>query len=184
MGDVHPSGNPHFWLSPLAMAEASDEVTETLARIDPTNAAAYRTRAADFKRKMNELTESGRKRLADSKVTGSNARFLEYHRELSYFANAFGLESRGSIEEKPGISPSAGRIASVASLTKSEGIKIVLATPNAQRRSILKFQELSGIKVNTVAVSVNSKGAPADYPALLQAIQTAVIESVNREITK
>src|SRR5690606_29641281 len=41
MGDVHPSGNPHFWLSPGALAQAAAPVTNTLIALDPAHANAY-----------------------------------------------------------------------------------------------------------------------------------------------
>jgi ABC-type Zn uptake system ZnuABC Zn-binding protein ZnuA len=72
MGDVHPSGNPHFWLSPTALAQASEEVKETLARIDPSHAEFYRTRATEFKKQMKELEDAGRERFKKAGVVGES----------------------------------------------------------------------------------------------------------------
>lgn len=184
MGDVHPSGNPHFWLSPTALAQASEEVKETLARIDPSHAESYRTRATEFKKQMKELEDAGRERFKKAGVVGESARFFEYHREFSYFAKSFGLESLGSIEEKPGISPSAGRIASVASKAKANKIKFVLATSHASKRTLSRFEDLSGSKVLSVAVSISKHGEIQDYPALLASIQDAVIKAVTGDTKK
>jgi zinc/manganese transport system substrate-binding protein len=175
MGDVHPAGNPHFWLSPSAMAQSSEEVAETLARIDPGKAQTYRERQKAFVTRMNELQTAGRARLVKAGVSGSKARFLEYHREFAYFAQAFGLESLGSLEEKPGVSPSAGRLVNVASQAKSEGVRIVLATEHSPRRLLARFEELSGVPVQTVPVSIDARGEPKDYPALLSRIEEAVV---------
>jgi zinc/manganese transport system substrate-binding protein len=175
MGDVHPSGNPHFWLSPSAMAQSSEEVADTLARIDPGKAQAYRERQKAFVTRMNELQTAGRARLVKAGVSGSKARFLEYHREFAYFAQAFGLESLGSLEEKPGVSPSAGRLVNVASQAKSEGVRIVLATEHSPRRLLARFEELSGVPVQTVPVSIDARGEPKDYPALLSRIEEAIV---------
>lgn len=181
MGHVHPSGNPHFWLSPVALAQASEEVADTLARIDPGKAEAYRRRQKAFATRMNELQAAVRARLEKAGITGSKARFLEYHREFSYFAQAFGLESVGSLEEKPGVSPSAGRLATVASQAKNEGVRIVLATTHGPRRLLARFEELSGVPVQAVPISIDARGEPKDYPALLARIEEAIVAAASRE---
>jgi zinc/manganese transport system substrate-binding protein len=184
MGDVHPSGNPHFWLSPIALAQASDEVTEVFSRIDREKSESYRTRQITFKQKMKELHESMLEKFKAAGIVGEKARFIEYHREFSYFAQAFGLESLGSVEEKPGISPSAGRIASVALQAKVKKIKFILATPHAHKRTLSRFEELSGAKILNVAVSINKQDYPKNYETLLSSIQDAIIKTVTGDIQK
>lgn len=177
MGDVHPAGNPHFWLSPSAMALASEEVADTLARIDSGKAEAYRARQKAFAESMKEIQAAGRARLVKAGVTGRKARFLEYHREFAYFAQAFGLESIGSLEEKPGVSPSAGRLVNIASQAKSEGVRIVLATAHTPSRLLARFEELSGVPVQTVPISIDSRGEPRDYASLLSRIEEVIVSA-------
>ncbi|MGB6915149.1 MAG: metal ABC transporter substrate-binding protein, partial [Pseudolabrys sp.] len=40
-GHAHGSGNPHYWLDPKNAETITANILETLARIDPANAAAY-----------------------------------------------------------------------------------------------------------------------------------------------
>ena len=44
-GDLHPEGNPHIWLDPLAMKQIASNIAEGLARVDPEHAADYRARS-------------------------------------------------------------------------------------------------------------------------------------------
>src|SRR6266540_4983257 len=44
MGDVHPNGNPHYWLDPRNGAMVAGTVAEAFAKADPANAARYRSR--------------------------------------------------------------------------------------------------------------------------------------------
>src|SRR5215467_11112357 len=48
MGDVHPDGNPHYWLDPRNGAVVATNIAEALAKADPKNAADYRARAETF----------------------------------------------------------------------------------------------------------------------------------------
>jgi zinc/manganese transport system substrate-binding protein len=175
LGDVHPGGNPHFWLSPLAMIQAGLEIKDVLSQIDPKNKSQYE---AGFKKFSQALTQTQQKLLAELKtagLSGRNGRFFEYHREFSYFAQAYGLQSAGSIEEKPGVPPSAGRLSQVASLIKSSGVHVVLAASTAPRRVLGKIQEIAPVKVVVVPLSVRMDGAMTDYHQLQQYIVTSLI---------
>ncbi len=44
-GDLHPEGNPHIWLDPLAMKKIASNIAEGLVRVDPEHAADYRDRS-------------------------------------------------------------------------------------------------------------------------------------------
>jgi zinc/manganese transport system substrate-binding protein len=55
------------------------------------------------------------------------------------------LPSVDTIEEKPGLSPSAGRLARVAIKAKQSNVGLALGSSYNDRRHLEKFQELSGI---------------------------------------
>jgi len=52
-------------------------------------------------------------------------KIITYHKTWIYFADRFGLDIRGEIEEKPGIPPSQDYLASLIKKVKSEGIKVL-----------------------------------------------------------
>src|SRR5262249_43435221 len=54
MGDVHPQGNPHYWLSPENGRRIAQGVQKKLSEIDPANAAYYAQRYADFDKRLAE----------------------------------------------------------------------------------------------------------------------------------
>ena len=51
MGDVHPLGNPHYWLDPENGRRIAKAIQAKLAQRDPANAAYFAQRAADFDRR-------------------------------------------------------------------------------------------------------------------------------------
>ncbi|MNL14593.1 High-affinity zinc uptake system binding-protein ZnuA precursor [compost metagenome] len=159
LGDVHPTGNPHFTLSPLKDAEGSDEVLRVLTQALPAQKAELEQRAKAFKERMKSLQTKNQTLIKKELV-------MEYHKEFSYFFNAYGIESLGSIEEKPGMPPSAARIAEVARLAKDKNVKVVFATPSAPHRVLEKFQEISGIPVKVVPSYVQSTGDAQSIEAL------------------
>jgi ABC-type Zn uptake system ZnuABC Zn-binding protein ZnuA len=54
MGDVHPMGNPHYWLDPLNGRRIAGAIADRLALLDPASAAFYRENAAAFQQTLDE----------------------------------------------------------------------------------------------------------------------------------
>src|SRR5712692_6613547 len=48
MGDVHPLGNPHYWLDPENGKRIAKEIADKLSEIRPTDRAYFQQRLADF----------------------------------------------------------------------------------------------------------------------------------------
>lgn len=151
LGDVHAHGNPHFTLSPLKMAEAGQEVVRVLSVAQPQDSAVFEKNYDAFKTEMTRLQERLAKTVKKTKV-------MEYHKEFTYFFNAYGLESAGSLEEKPGMPPSAARIAQAAKIAKDSKVTVLFATASAPHKTLERFQELSGVPVVIVPSYVQAKG--------------------------
>ncbi|HVO29720.1 MAG TPA: zinc ABC transporter substrate-binding protein, partial [bacterium] len=49
-GDVHPNGNPHYWLDPENGRIMAREIAARLADVDPSGKATYEKNLADFEK--------------------------------------------------------------------------------------------------------------------------------------
>ncbi|MBX2986625.1 MAG: zinc ABC transporter substrate-binding protein [Bdellovibrionaceae bacterium] len=171
MGDVHPAGNPHYTLSPAHLVQAARFIKDCLVRVDPAQADAYEKGLASFTARMNALEKSLRETLKP--VTGDEARnrLFEYHRELAYFAKSFDLHVLGSVEEKPGLPPSAARLSRVAEDLKSRKVRLVLASRLHPESQLKKIQDLSGVPFRqTDFMAGKSRSVEDTLRALTQAI--------------
>jgi zinc/manganese transport system substrate-binding protein len=176
MGDVHPSGNPHFWLSPDRFAEAATPIADTLSSLDPAHAADYAAGLKKFQAKMASIRQREAAKLAPLRGKLKAPELLEYHKEFTYFLDTYALKSLGSIEEKPGVAPSAGRLAEVAGNAKAAGVKVVLAADTAPKKTMEQFKELSQLPVVIVPLSVTEK--ISDYEKLQDLIMDQVVKSL------
>lgn len=174
MGDIHPTGNPHFYLSPRALAEASQEITRALTIAMPTHANAIAKGQVTFAKKLKAISDEARAFLAPALAAKSTPLLMEYHREFTYYFSEFGLTSFGSIEEKPGVAPSAGRIAEIALAAKAAGVKLVISTDYAPAGVLKRFHELSGIPVVTVPTMIKAAGPYSTYADLQRHIATSI----------
>ncbi len=59
MGDIHPQGNPHYWLPPANAKIIAREIAQRLSEIDPAGAAAYQKNLAAFNDRGLGLREIG-----------------------------------------------------------------------------------------------------------------------------
>jgi zinc/manganese transport system substrate-binding protein len=164
MGDVHAAGNPHFWLSPAETAKAAREVEEKLAAVSPENARAFATNREALEKELSGLQEKLRAKVKK----GVSA--YQYHKDFSYFFSAYGINSLGSIEEIPGVSPSAARLGKVALEAKEKKAAFALAAEHDPASALAKFQELSGVKVVKLPTSLSDFRDPAAYAKWQEAL--------------
>lgn len=157
MGDVHAAGNPHFWLSPAQTAKAAREVEEKLSAVSPENAKLFAANREALEKELSSLQE----KLRGKFKKGLSA--YQYHRDFSYFFLAYGVTPLGSIEEIPGVSPSAARLGKVALEAKEKKAAFALAAEHDPAAALAKFQELSGVKVVKLPTSLSDFRDPAAF---------------------
>jgi len=124
-GDVHPLGNPHYYLDPRALEVVADHLADVFARLDPPNAADYAANAKKFDEKMDASLEKWQKQMEPYK----GAAIVPYHKNFVYFADRFGLKLFSTVEPKPGIPPSPKYISELAESMKKAGVKVVVYQP-------------------------------------------------------
>ena len=124
-GDIHPLGNPHYYLDPKALEVVADHLAEVFSRLDPANATDYATNAKAFDERMEASLEKWEKELAPYK----GAAIVPYHKNFIYFIDRFGLKQFGDVEPKPGIPPTPRHIAELAEAMKKSGVKVVVYQP-------------------------------------------------------
>lgn len=178
-GDIHAGGNPHFNLSPRALAQASSAALEALTRLRPEKAAIFQKNRDAFVKEMTELEAAVRlklKPLIDLSKKGPVA--IEYHREFLYFFSLYGIRSLGSIEEKPGLSPSAAHLANIAVQSKTAGVKVAIASQTAPHKHLARFTELSGIPHKTVYTILQTERGAKDGPTRLRDAQEQIVKAL------
>jgi len=179
MGDVHPGGNPHFWISPLALAESGKALLQVLEKNDPEGKTTYEKNLADFQERMNRLVNELRPGVtAALKKAAVSKPVIEYHQEFVYLFSLYGIESYGSIEERPGVPPSAQRLGQVALQSKAAKVVFALSAPYAPLSLIHKFTELSGIPHATVATSTRREQFK-DYEKLHREVVETLIRGLD-----
>jgi zinc/manganese transport system substrate-binding protein len=164
MGDVHPQGNPHYWLSPENGRLIAKAIQQKLSEISPGDAAYFAQRYGDFDKRLAEAEKRWKAAMAPYKGT----KIVTYHRSWPNFVETFGLNVVGYVEPKPGIPPSPSHTFELTQEMKKDNVKIIIIEPYFDSKTPNAIGRDTGAQVVTLAPSVGgAKGANVgDYLAL------------------
>ena len=100
-GDVHPLGNPHYWLDPENGKIIAKSIAAKLGELRPNDRAFFDQRLADFTSRL----DAAEKRWLAQMAPYKGAKVVTYHSSYPNFAERFGLNVVGFVEPRPGIPP-------------------------------------------------------------------------------
>jgi zinc/manganese transport system substrate-binding protein len=122
MGDIHPLGNPHYWIPPKNARAIARLLADRFTALDAAGAATYKAQLAQFEARLAAKEKEWDAAAAPLKGT----RIVTYHKSWSYVAHWLGMEEVGYIEPKPGIPPTANHTAQLVELMKKSGVRLVI----------------------------------------------------------
>jgi zinc/manganese transport system substrate-binding protein len=157
-GDVHPGGNPHFQMDPqrvLAIAKALDT---RLAQLDPTNAALYQQRLADFSARWTAAIARWQAKAAPLK--GRN--IVVHHNSWIYLTEWLGMHEIGSLEPKPGVPPTSAHLASLIDTTKSQNTLAIVRAAYQDPKPADWLAERTGVPAITLPFTVGGDAQAKD----------------------
>ena len=162
MGDVHPLGNPHYWLDPGNGRAIAKALAARLGALDPAHAAHYDRQQQAFDRKVAE----GERRWDAMMAPYKGLKIVTYHRSWTNFAERFGLDVIGYVEPKPGIPPSPAHTFALIKQTKAKNVKIILVEPYFDLKTPNSIAREMGGKVLVLPPSVGGEKHLVDYVGL------------------
>jgi zinc/manganese transport system substrate-binding protein len=175
MGDVHPSGNPHYWLDPENGKIVARDIAAKLAQFRPNDKAYFDQRVTDF---SNRLTE-GMKRWSAAMAPYKGVKVVTYHRSYPNFADRFGLDVVGYVEPRPGIPPSPGHTLDLVAEMKRQQIKVILMEPYFDTKTPNSIASQTGAKVVVLPPSVGGEKTITDYIKLFDYDINLIVTALN-----
>jgi ABC-type Zn uptake system ZnuABC Zn-binding protein ZnuA len=149
-GDVHPEGNPHYTLDPANAPIVTANIVEGLKRAAPAHGAAFDRRRAEFLARLDEALARWTRTLEPFRGT----KVVTYHETLNYFLRRFSLQLAVAIEDRPGIPPSPGHLATVVRTIREQGVRLIVAEPFADQRVVELVARDSGARAVVLPAAV------------------------------
>ena len=160
MGDVHPLGNPHYWLDPGNGRLIAQAIRNKLSELSPADRPYFTQRYDDFDRRL----AAAEKRWDAIMAPYRRTKLVTYHRSWPNFMERFALDVIGYVEPKPGIPPSPGHTLDVMGEMRRQQVKLILVEPYFSLRTPQAIaNQIAGGRVLVLAPSVGGVKEVTDY---------------------
>jgi zinc/manganese transport system substrate-binding protein len=159
MGDVHPLGNPHYWLNPENGRRIAKAFETKFGELRPADKAYFAERDADFNKRLT----AAEKRWDEQMAPYRGRKVITYHRSWPNFCERFGLVVVDYVEPKPGIPPTPMHTLEVINTMKRDNIKLILVEPYFDLRTPNSIAQATGGTVAVLMPSVGGAKEITDY---------------------
>jgi ABC-type Zn uptake system ZnuABC Zn-binding protein ZnuA len=174
MGDVHPSGNPHYTLDPGLAPIVTGNILEGLARVAPQHRAAFERQRGEFLGRLDQALARWRQLLDPVK----GAKVVVYHNDLVYLVHRFALVQAATVEERPGIPPAPGHLVRLIQKMKDEKVKVVAVAPWSDQKLASRVAQEAGAKLVVLNAKLGAASGPDGYIASTDANVTALAQGL------
>ncbi len=159
MGDVHPLGNPHYWLDPENGRRIAKAFADRFSQMDTADASYFQQRYADFDKRLSTAEKGWEAKMAPFR----GKKVITYHRSWPNFCERFGLQVVDYVEPRPGIPPTPSHTLEVINTMKSQGIHVILVEPYFDLRTPNSIAQQTGGEVAVLLPSVGGVKQVTDY---------------------
>ena len=180
MGDVHPLGNPHYWLDPENGKRVGKEIADKFSQLRPNDRAAFEQRLADFSSRLDAAEKKWLAAMAPYK----GLKVVTYHRSFPNFAERFGLDIIGYVEPRPGIPPSPQHTLDLINEMKRQNVKIVMVEPYFDLKTPNSIGRETGAQVLVMPPSVGGTKDVTDYFKLFDYDINLLVDAIKKSGAK
>ncbi|MBI4547002.1 MAG: zinc ABC transporter substrate-binding protein [Ignavibacteriae bacterium] len=139
------------------------------------------------KTKNNELEHWLKSKNLETKLNGwmkkaqalKGLKIITYHKTYIYFAERFGLNIMGELEEKPGIPPPPKHRDAIVELVKREGMKVILNDNFYSRDAADYVASKTGAKVLMTYIDVGASEEVDTYEKLITYLLEKLIQATS-----
>jgi zinc/manganese transport system substrate-binding protein len=158
-GDVHPLGNPHYWLDPDNGLRIAKGIQLKLSEMRPGDSAYFAERYDSFEQRLKQSEQQWQAQMKPY----AGRKVVTYHRSWPNFAEHFGLNVVGYVEPRPGIPPSPQHTVELIGQMKRDGVKVIMVEPYFDMKTPDSIARDTGAKVVVLMPSVGGEKEITDY---------------------
>jgi zinc/manganese transport system substrate-binding protein len=163
-GDVHPGGNPHYWLDPENGRRIARLFRDRFSQLAPADAQTFARNYTAWEARLNTAERAWAPQLAQ--IRGKPV--VAWHTSWRYLAQYTGMNIVGFMEPRPGVPPSPSHLAGLIATIRRTGARIIIMEPFYDRRTADLVAQRSGARVLVLPPSVGGVRTITDYIQLMQ----------------
>jgi len=171
-GDIHPEGNPHYWLDPRNGLLMARKVAQELKALAPSDGAYFDKNLKQFENDLNGRRQKSEQRMKPFR----GVEVVAYHKQWEYLAQWLGLSIIDYVEDKPGIPPAPQHMASLIRTMQQKKIKALLVANFTSPSIPQSVADKGGAKMVILPASVGGEKGLDSYAELFDTIIGKLIE--------
>lgn len=173
MGDVHPSGNPHYTLEPVVSQQAARNIANGLIRVAPEHADYFRANLQAYIDRSTAVVEKWQAKFKPHAGT----QVIIYHKHFDYMLKKLGLDIVDAIEPLPGLAPSARHVANlIAQYRDVDTVRAVIMEPWHDQRVGRQVADAIGVPLLVLCPTVGSCDDTDDLISLFETNAGKILE--------
>ena len=157
-GDVHPDGNPHVQMDPRRILVIARTLDARLVQMDPSNAALYQKRLADFSTRWANAMARWKTEAAPLR----GRKVVVHHVSWVYLWDWLGIEQIGALEPKPSVPPTSAHLSSLIALTKASNTLAIVRAAYQDPKPADWLSERTGVPAVTLPFTVGGDAQSKD----------------------
>jgi len=173
-GDVHPEGNPHYWLDPRNGISMARRMAQELKGIASADGAFFERNLKSFEDDLSRRRQKWEERMAPFRGT----EVVAYHKEWEYLSRWLGLTIIGYVEDKPGIPPAPQQLANIVRTMQQRKVKALLVASSTNPNIPQSVAEKGGTKLVILPASVGGEKGVDSYGDLFDSIIGKLAEAL------
>lgn len=173
-GDIHPEGNPHYWLDPRNGLIMARKIAQEIKALAPSDGASFDDNLKRFENDLNSRRQKWEQRMAPFRGT----EVVAYHKQWEYLAHWLGLKIIDYVEDKPGIPPAPQHMANLIRTMQQKKIKALLVANFTSPTIPQSVADKASAKMVMLPASVGGEKGVDSYADLFEAIITKLAESL------
>ncbi len=158
-GDVHPQGNPHYWLDPDNGLRVAKGIADKFSEMRPNDASYFAQRYSAFEQHLKQADEGWKAQMKPY----AGRKIVTYHRSWPNFADHFGLNVVGYVEPRPGIPPSPSHTVELIGQMRRDNVKVIVVEPYFDLKTPNAVARDTGGQVLVLMPSVGGEKEITDY---------------------
>jgi zinc/manganese transport system substrate-binding protein len=174
MGDVHPEGNPHYWLDPRNGFPLAELMAKTLKELDPKVSGYFEENLKAFRGSLTRAIQAWERRMAPYRGT----EVVTYHQTWEYLLEWLGWRIVGVVEDKPGVPPSPRHLAELIQTMRQRKVKLLLSDNFTDLKIPKLVGERGGARLVMLPVSVGGVEGIHRYEDLFEHILSKLEEAL------
>lgn len=152
-GHLHADGNPHIHADPGMMLQLAVVLSDRLQKIDPDNAASYRSAHEGFADKLNAAIPEWESKAASLKGT----RLISHHQYWRYLVDWLGIEVIANLEPKAGVQPTIAHLSSLKN-TDAKDASMIIRVSYSEARGAEWLASETRLPVKVLPATVDHQG--------------------------